>query len=406
VAAIPRRRAAAVTRSSQREQRPAGLPPVQGHEDVRAGLAAALAAGQLPNSLLMHGPAGVGKQRVALWTAQLLLCAAPGAAGPCDACQPCRMARRVEHPDLHWYFPLPRPKAAGPERLAEALEEARAAELVARRADPLRPTSPDGLAGIYLAHVQVLLRAAGTRPAMGSRKVFIVGDAEALVPQESSPEAANALLKLLEEPASDTTLILTASEPESLLPTIRSRLLAIRLRPLDDDAVTAFLQERGHATPDDARRAARLAQGSIGRALAFLPRDGEPGTLDAIRHAARDLLQAALDGPAAPRLAAALALSPAGARGAFSDTLESLTLWLRDLAAAAAGADELIANADAADWLRDRAARHAGILAGVPAAIRDVEATIQLAQLNINPQLALAALLRSLHRRLASGLEG
>jgi DNA polymerase III subunit delta' len=378
------------------------LPPVQGHDEVRTSLAAALAANQLPNSLLIHGPAGVGKQRVALWLGQLLLCTARSAAGPCEQCTACRLAVRLEHPDLHWYFPLARPKAAGgPDRLGDALEEARAAELAIRRAQPLRASVPDGLAGIYLAHVHVLLRAAATRPAMASRKIFIVGDSEALVPQEASPEAANALLKLLEEPSADTTLVLTASDPEVLLPTIRSRLLPVRLRPLPLDAVARFLVEAGGAPAAEARRVARLAQGSIGRALAFLPLRGAPGPLEEIRLAGRQLLEAALEPGAARRLAAALAESPAGARGTFSDTLESLTVWLRDLAAAAAGAEDVLVNEDAREWLRVQAERHPRALAGLAAAIREVEGTLQLAQLNINPQLALAGLLRRIHRRIA-----
>jgi DNA polymerase III subunit delta' len=382
------------------------LPAVEGHETVRAALGAAAAAGQLPNSLLIHGPGGIGKQRVALWLAQLLLCsgesAASGRAEPCGQCHACRLAVRVEHPDLHWFFPLQRPKASGgPDRLGEALEEARAEELAARRAEPLRPTLPDGLAGIYLAHVHVLLRMAATRPAMGSRKVFVIGDAEALVPQEASPEAANALLKLLEEPSADTTLIVTATDPEVLLPTIRSRLLPIRLQPLTEQRVAEFLTNRAGIEPADAARAARLAQGSIGRALGFVPRNGADGPLEEIREAAKHLLEAALDRSAAPRLAAAIALSPAGARGAFSDTLEFLTIWLRDLAAAGAGAeDAVLVNADAAGWLHDQARRHPRAARGVPAAIREVERTLQLAQLNINPQLALAGLLRQVHSHL------
>jgi DNA polymerase III subunit delta' len=377
------------------------LHPVVGHDDVRSHLVSAARARQLPNSLLIHGPAGVGKQRLGLWLGQLLLCQSPTDAGPCDACHPCRLAVRLEHPDLHWYFPLPRPKGASGDRAGDALEEARAAELAARRAEPVRASVPDGMAGIYLAHVHVLLRAASTRPAMGARKVFIIGDAEALVPQEASPEAANALLKLLEEPSADTTLILTASDPDVLLPTIRSRLLPVRLRPLPEAQVLSFLTDTVGAPVDDARRAARLAQGAIGRGVAFLPQKGEPGPLEEIRLAARSLLEAAVDRSAAPRLAAALNESPAGARGAFSDTLEFLTVWLRDLAAAGSGAGEVIVNADAADWLADVARRYPAAAAGVPAAIRDVEATVQLTQLNINPQLALAGLLRQIARRLS-----
>jgi DNA polymerase III subunit delta' len=374
------------------------LPPLVGHEEVRSSLGSAVSAGQLPNSLLIHGPSGVGKQRLALWLGQLLLCAEPRDAAPCDVCHACRLALRLEHPDLYWFFPLPRPRASGgPDRLGEALEEARAAELAARRVEPLRATVPDGMAGIYLAHVHVILRAAATRPAMGRRKIFVVGDAEALVPQEASPEAANALLKLLEEPSPDTMLVLTATDPDVLLPTIRSRLLPIRLGPLPQERVARFLEERAGASNAEAARAARLSQGAIGRAIGFLPVKGEPGPLETLRTDARALLQAALEAGAAPRLAAALAESPAGARGAFSDTLEQLTIWLRDLAAAGAGAADVVVNADAADWLRQQAGRHSRAVAGVPLAIREVEATLQLAQLNINPQLALAGLLRRIH---------
>jgi DNA polymerase III subunit delta' len=375
------------------------MPDVYGHDDVLASLAAAVAANRLPNSLLVHGTAGVGKQRVALWLGQLLLCESPDGAGPCNACHACRLTTRVEHPDLYWYFPLPRPKGSA-DRLGEALEEARFAELAARRAEPLRPTVPDGLAGIYLAHIHVLLRAASTRPAMGRRKVFIIGDAEALVPQEASPEAANALLKLLEEPSPDTTIILTASDPDVLLPTIRSRLLPVRLRPLPVESVEAFLVQHAGASATDAHTAARLAGGAIGRGLAFLPVRGEPGPLEAIRQAARSLLETTLDSSAAPRLAAALAESPAGARGNFSDMLAFLTVWLRDLAAAGTGARDVIVNADAADWLVQLAGRHPAAAGGVPDAIREVEGAVQLTQLNINPQLALAGVLRRIHRHL------
>jgi DNA polymerase III subunit delta' len=378
------------------------LAPLIGHDAERTAIAAALAANQLPNSLLIHGPAGIGKQRLALWLSQLLLCQRRAGATACEECVSCRMVNRLEHPDLHWYFPLARPKASGgSDRLGEALEEARSAELAARRADPLRPTVPDGLAGIYLAHVHVLLRAAAVRPAMGSRKVFIVGDAEALVPQEASPEAANALLKLLEEPSADTTLILTASDPDVLLPTIRSRMLPVRLRPLQQNAVAEFLVERAGAAAEDAQRAARISQGSIGRALAFLPTRNGAGALDEIRTAARNLLDAALATEGTARFAAALAESPAGARGTFSDTLEFLTVWLRDLAAAGAGAEDVVVNVDSLPWLRAQAERNPAALRGVPLAIRDVEATIQLTQLNINPQLALATLLRRIHVRLS-----
>jgi DNA polymerase-3 subunit delta' len=380
------------------------MRPLIGHDAERRILGTNVASNELPASLLIHGPAGVGKQRFALWLAQRIVCERSNDAEPCGECQPCRLTLKLEHPDVHWYFPLVRPKGSA-DRLGDALEEARSAELAARRDQPLYPTLPAGMVGIFLAQVQTLLRAAGARPAMGNRKVFIVGDAEFLVPQESSPEAANALLKVLEEPPPGTTIVLTTSEPELLLPTIRSRLLPIRLRRLTDPAVRDFLAAnldtaKHPPKPADIERAAKLGSGSIGKALGYIGEKGEASPLDELRTRARDLLAAAVDTTTVDGLTLALAESPAGARGEFSDALESLTIWLRDLAAVAAGADDVVTNADHIDWLRKTARRLPNASAGVPDAIRAVDRVLQLTQFNINPQLATAWLLREIRHHL------
>ncbi len=333
-----------------------------------------------------------------------MLCETPGPVEPCGVCAPCKAVLRLQHPDVHWFFPMPRPKVSGgQDKMGDAQEEARAEELTQRRAQPFRPTAPAETVGIFVAHVQTLRRLAMNRPAMGQRKIFIIGDAEFLVPQEASPEAANALLKVLEEPPADTTFILTAADAESLLPTIKSRVLPLRIRPLPVDVVEKALVMHAGADPKNARLSARLSQGSIGRALAFLPADGEPGALESLRQDARALLAAATSPTAAPRLAAAHATAPSGARGSFLDTLDFLTLWVRDLAAAAEGADDLIVNADATNWLKDLAGRHPGAARGAAHAVHEIEATRGLTTFNINPQLALAALLQEIGHAIGNG---
>jgi len=374
-----------------------GLPPVIGHEEQRAALAAAAAEQRLPGALLFHGPAGVGKQRLALWLGQLLVCERPTADGPCGQCRGCTLTLRLEHPDVHWYFPMPRPKASGgPEKLAEALEEARAAELAARRAEPFRPVMPSDLVGLYLAQMQTLRRQAVSRPAMARRQVFIIGDAEFLSPQEATTEAANALLKILEEPPSDTTFILTASDPDELLPTIRSRLLPIRLHPLPIETVERVLREQIQADAGASHLAARLSEGSIGRALGFLSTKGEDGALERIRRDAFELLNAATADSAVPRLAAALATGAGGARGEFLDRLDFLSLWIRDLAAVATGAADLVVNIDQIDALDRLATRLPAAARGAPDALRALAETRGLARSNVNPQLMLASVLRAI----------
>lgn len=373
------------------------LPALVGHDHARAALGAAFSRDDLPGSLLFHGPVGIGKQRLALWLAQRAVCEVAQGPEPCGTCRSCHLASRTEHPDIHWFFPMPRPKSTGgPDKLADALEDARAEELALRRSEPYRPVQPTELSGIYLAQVQTLRRLALRRPAMARRQVFIVGDAELLASQEASTEAANALLKVLEEPPPDTLFILTATNADELLPTIRSRLLPVRLRPLPEDQVVAVLENELRVTPAEARLAARLAQGSIGRALAFLPVNGEPGPLATLRNHARDLLEAAIAPSPVARLAAALATSPAGARGQFLDTLDFLAGWVRDLGAIACGAPELVTNVDNSDRIRLLAGRISGAGRGVPEALNRIDLARGLTRFNINPQLALASLLEEI----------
>ena len=376
------------------------LHPVVGHQDVLQVLARAHARGSLPSTLLLHGPKGVGKQRVALWLAQLLVCEAPSADGPCQACRSCRMALRVEHPDLHWYFPLARPKGVSGERLAGALEDARVKALAERRAEPLRASYDDELRGLYLGVVQNIRSRAYLRPTMANGQIFIVGDAELLVPQESSPEAANALLKLLEEPPGASRFILTSSEPGRLLSTIRSRSVPLHLAPPTTDEVEAFLIGSASAEPDVAAWAATLSQGAIGRALGFLPDGDEKGPLEALRRKAYVLVDAALSEGSAAGYSAALSYSPAGARK-LMDLFAFVEEWLRDVGAVASGAGDAVFNHDARSRLEEIVSRSGIAASDLTLAISAVEEARELARGNVNPQLVINGLIRSIQRRVA-----
>ena len=375
------------------------LHPLVGHEEVRHALVRAHGAGGLPAAILVHGPKGVGKQRLALWAAQLQICDQPGPQGPCGACRPCRMCLALEHPDLHWYFPLPRPKGVSGDRLADALETARAEALAELRANPIQPSQGDELRGLYLGLIQGLRRKATLRPTMAACQVFVIADAEFLVPQESSPEAANALLKLLEEPPPTSRFILTASEPGRLLPTIRSRTVPLHASPLPEDVVAGFLQRYAGAEADMARWAAALAQGSIGRALGFLPEGPEtPGALEARRQEALALLEAALAEGRAPGFNLALAQTAKEARR-LVELFAFMEEWLRDLAAVAAGAEERVVSRDTLPRLRAWVAT--GLHpAAVASALPLLEESRVMARGNVNPQLIVAELVRRLRRAL------
>lgn len=381
------------------------LHPLVGHEPLRRALTTAFRRGELPGSLLLHGPRGVGKQRLALWLAQLVVCDDPGDEGPCDRCGPCRMALSLEHPDIHWYFPLPRPKGVSGDRLADALETARHQELAEIRAEPRRPSWSDEIRAIYLGTVANIRAAAAKRPSMADGPIFIVGQAERLVPQEASPEAANALLKLLEEPPGDARLVLTSSEPGMLLATIRSRTVPLHVPPLSTEAVEAFLEEGLDVEPELARWAARLGQGSPGRAMAFLPDEEEEdeekklGPLERLRRKAFRTVAAATSADPSAGFQVAIEFPPSGAQ-TLLDLFTFVEEWLRDLAAAAAGADHLVFNQDALPRLKKRAAQAAIDPSHVPDAFPAVERARELARGNVNPQLVINGLVRDLRKAL------
>lgn len=340
------------------------LVPLYGHEALQARLAALADQGTLPASILLQGPPGIGKQRLALWLGHRLLCEAPN--GPCGRCTQCRLTSELQHPDLRWFFP--RERIAG-DVDGDEVDEAYRTEIQERVAAHGLYPRPEGSTGIYRYVATLITRLAALSPSLARRKVFIFGDAERMVPQEANPETANAILKLLEEPPADTTFILTSSEPGSLLPTIRSRVVSFRIPALPESTVRRFI--------DDALVKPLLPSGSTTDLVRMA--GGAPGALiGAVDRSvavdrARQLLTAAETGREA-MLRAAISSSSSKARGSFSDVLDALTVLLHERARdAAQRGDEPTAR---------RAAR----------AIPEVEQAKRLAEGNVNPQLITARL--------------
>ncbi len=272
-------------------------------------LRAALRRGTLHHAYLFGGPSGTGKARAARVLAQAANCegGTPGPAGfreePCGRCRPCRKIEADNHPDVLW--------------LAEERVMARAG-----RWEPKAGRSPSR--DIVVDQVRDLVdHRLSMKRFEGRRRFVVIDPADAM-----NPQAQNALLKTLEEPPQDTTLVLVAGSPDALLPTIRSRCLRISFGPIPDEQVVRRLEAEGRSAAE-ARLAAALAGGSLGRAMAL-----DPAELDALRQAVRTA--AALEPDDALGW-----LSFARAHGAdraqAADLCELLALWLRDVLAAQAG---------------------------------------------------------------------
>ena len=332
-------------------------------------LAGSIASGRFPQSVLLTGPVGVGKQRIGLRLAELLFCHDDGSE-PGSRNRDSIQVAKLSHPDLHWFVPLPQSRrSVGADKQIEEAQETLAEIMAERRRNPVYPPT-GGQSSHRLASARLVQRIARVTPFQAKRKVILLGDADRLIVQESSQEAANALLKVLEEPTPNTTLLLTSSNPDALLPTIRARLVTIRVGSLTVAEVRKLLIAELAMKAEEAERIAVLAEGSVARALSV--QDGA----DEASRAARRFLTALRRGPEA-WVGEALLQPPWGARGEFSAMLDALAMQLQsELRAGAIGDNPIVDN-----HLR---------------AIKLVEEHRASTQRNLNPQLAMAVLASSI----------
>jgi len=301
---------------------------VVGHVRLIDLLSRSVAGGTLPPSLLFAGPAGIGKRLTALAVAQALNCTnttkgsglrAEASIDACGVCAACSRIARGVHPDVLF-------------------------------------VSPGDSGAIKIDQVRDIVDRAQYRPFEGRRRVVIIDEADALVPQ-----AQNALLKTLEEPTPSSVFILVTSRPDMLLPTVLSRCPQLRFRPLSLEEIVKALTARGR-TETDSRAIAATADGSLGQAL-------QAAAVDLVesRALAQQMLEtAAAQHDPARRIASAQRLvtkPPSGVteRDQLATHLRAMAVLLRDVAVLATGADErVIANADVRPALERLATTYQG----------------------------------------------
>jgi DNA polymerase-3 subunit delta' len=318
-----------------------GFQDFLGNSATVTHLRESIRAERFPHSLILAGPRGAGKYTLALMLAKAVNCLhpteTPSEFGPlpdfCGACANC--TRIADSDDL----------------------EARVAEAVAAREDMrdtdkrdtriLIQTHPDVLIVppdppqllIKLGQVRQVIHVAYYRPPVESKRTFTIFTSSAFM-----KEAANSLLKVLEEPPEHTSLILLTENPQELLPTIRSRAVVHRLGALAASDLEALLaKRRPELKAQDRALAARLAQGAVGRALTI-----DLGVYLTSRQDALILLRTALRDPDYSQLFHATESYRAGADGQEKtiNLLRALGSLIEDLLLIVAGSPQLIRNLD------------------------------------------------------------
>ena len=315
-----------------------------GHAPVVAQLRDMMSRERLPHSIILAGPEGAGKYTLALMVAKAMNCLQPPPGAP-DFCGRCNNCTRIAlSDDLEARF----------QEAVEARENLREADkkdtrlFVQTHPDVLViPPDPPQMM-IKVDQVRHLIAGVHYSPSAGKRRFYIFTEASFM------KEAANSLLKVLEEPPDFATLFLLAENPGELLPTIRSRCIAVRLAPVGIAELEAYLtqcQPRWGA----GQRAlvARLAGGGIGRARSF--------NLEAYTAARKDaflLLESSLHREDHSALFRATETYRAGVEGkARTDQLiRALYSVLEDLLVLYSGQPGMVRNTDALPQLKKLAA--------------------------------------------------
>lgn len=330
---------------------------LHGNAGVVRYLQRCLDTGRLHHAYLIVGPAHVGKTTLALQLAQAANCTAPDAATrPCGACLPCRRIAAGQHADV-------RTVAVDP----TGGEDGR---------------GPRTVVGVDVVHD--VLGTAHLRPFEGRSHVFIVQDAGRM-----SADAANAFLKLLEEPPPDVLILLLATEAGAVLPTVRSRCAMLELMPLPRAEVVRVLGDELGVEPGQAEALARLSRGCIGWAIEAA---ADTAPVAALQQRLERVVNAA-EGGLDVRFAHAddLARRFGRDRQTAREDLYLWLRWLRDVLLIQQGRADDITHLSWGDTLR----RHAAALspAQVSGWAHGVEEALDALDSNANARLALEVLM-------------
>ncbi|MCI0903514.1 MAG: DNA polymerase III subunit delta', partial [Chloroflexi bacterium] len=269
------------------------------------------------HAYLLSGPPHVGKMAMAINLSQAVNCLeGPGA--PCGTCTQCTRIAAGLHADISILIP-----GQG--------EEGR---------------SPKTVIGIDA--IKELIHRVSLNPYEGSSSVVIIDGAESM-----SDDAANALLKTLEEPPPQVMFLLLTANEGAVLPTIRSRCQSMVLVPLSRDAMVQRLVSGHQTTPEQAEHLFRLSRGCLGWAMGAL----DDAQVLEQRQADLERMQETLDAGLETRFTYAneIATLFGSDRDAAKDLLALWLRWWRDLLLIKEGAEEFLHNADYSDSLRNQA---------------------------------------------------
>lgn len=348
-----------------------------GQQRIKDFFRKALESQRISHAYLFVGDRGVGKEAMALELARAIFCSDQGDLLPCGKCSDCRRIAKFSHPDLQFIFPAP----------AKIKEDEHNRIIASMVTDPYLRLEIWANPSISIEKIREIRRASAFKSLEGKGRVVILVDAERM-----TIEAANALLKILEEPPDKTYLVLISSKPNLLLPTILSRCQVINFEPLTAEAIEKALVDRHLVTGPHAPLVARLASGSFRRAVELLDED-----LNELRTDALELFRKSVQNDYVQLFFVEELLHKLQRDSKkIRDLLNLLSFWFRDamVFAESNNADHNLVNFDQVEVLQKFVASFPE--ANLYGAVREIEASLNLMNRNVQINLILVVLLNKL----------
>lgn len=227
---------------------------------------------RVPHSILFHEDSGCGGLAIALAFAEYILCSNKNEGDSCGVCPSCNKVSKLIHPDIHFVFPSSstnRSEGGSKKSSTDTLSLWRECVLNNPYMDEydlqkaLNSEQKTGL--IKVDQAKEMLEKLNISSFEGGNKFMIV-----FRPERMNAEAANKLLKMIEEPFPGTIFLFVTSNPEKIITTIRSRCVSLRVHPLDREELTQILIESDSLQQERAKEIASISMGSYGNALKIL----------------------------------------------------------------------------------------------------------------------------------------
>ena len=246
-----------------------------GQKEYIASLRTAIDNNRLPHALLISGNEGTGGLALAYAAAQYLICPHSHDGDACGQCPQCLQLGKLQHPDVHFVFPVVRKKNQKEAPISlDYMGEWRKAFLNNHYLTLNEWTATSGeenkQAGIFVAEANNIIKTLSVKPFESDYRVMIIW-----LPEKMNEETANKLLKIIEEPNDMTHFFLVSQEPERIIGTIQSRVQRINLPPIADVDIQQALVSRFNCPQDKAIDYARMSHGSYVEALKLLNDDEE-----------------------------------------------------------------------------------------------------------------------------------